>query len=317
MVAPPASLFEAVLEHMYRRVGEDTLPAHLEESLGITVTKLRRLDVGVFRVDRADGPPVVARMFSSARPFATAEGDLAVLQYLAEVGFRSERPIGEAPLSVHDGQAVLVTELVKQVPKPRRPPYPVHALGRMIGRLNGLAVPLGADRPAGALHHFAVGTMSDELRAAAGWLGELPDREPAADVEAVEALRAAVESADGGDGLPEALIHPDPVPSNAVFTEEGPVLVDWTSAGRGPRLAAVSLLLRSSWAAAPFMRGYAKETRLTAEERDRIAGLLFSRALILLVFGACRNPKTLTAAAKKLPALRRDCDQKATVLSSV
>jgi hypothetical protein len=35
----------------------------------------------------------------------------------------------------------------------------------MIARLHTLEVPPGADRPAGALHHFADGTMADELRA--------------------------------------------------------------------------------------------------------------------------------------------------------
>ena len=53
------------------------------------------------------------------------------------------------------------------------------------------------DRPAGALHHYAEGTPADDAT-----------------------------------GLPEAFVHPDPVPKNAIFTPGGPVLVDWAGAGR-------------------------------------------------------------------------------------
>lgn len=163
---------------MYQREGVDTLPAHLEKTYGITVTKVSQLDVGVFRVDRSDkGAPLVARLFSAARPYAAAEADLAVLRYLAEIGFPAERPYGDGALSSHEGQAVLVTAFVKQAPKSDRPGFPIVRLGVRIGRLHDLALP-GADRPAGALHHFAEGTMADELRAVAGWLDSIEARVP-------------------------------------------------------------------------------------------------------------------------------------------
>jgi Ser/Thr protein kinase RdoA (MazF antagonist) len=254
-------------------------------------------------------------LFSAARPHAAAAADLAALEYLAEVGFPSERPFGEGALSSHEGQAVLVTEFVTEVAKAKRPPHPIVTLGARIGRLHGLPVPAGADRPAGALHHFAEGTMSDELRAAAAWLDAGEDRGPSG--AAFEAIRAAVLAADGGDGLPEAFVHPDPVPKNAIFTADGPVLVDWTSAGRGPRLASIALVLRSGWAAGPFLKGYTKRVGLTADERDRLAGLLFSRSLIMLVFRICHDPTTAVPAAKKLAALRRDCEAKADELRSL
>lgn len=312
MAASSASVFESVLQRIYQRDGVDALPGHLEEQYGITVTKMTKLDVGVFRVDRSDkAAPLVARLFSQARPYALAEGDLAVLEYLAEVGFPAERPFGERPLTRHEGQAVLVTEFVKQAPKPKRPPYPIVRLGAMIGRLHGLPGPDGADRPAGALHHFAEGTMADELRAVASWLDCIEDRVPDGAGDALDALRAAVAAADGGDGLPEAFVHPDPVPKNVIFTADGPILVDWTSAGRGPRLASMTLVLRSGWAAAPFMKGYSKMISLTDDERDRLGGLLFSRQLIDLAFGVCRDPSTIVRRAKKLTALRDECEAKA------
>jgi Ser/Thr protein kinase RdoA (MazF antagonist) len=318
MATPPASMFDSVLQRMYQRGGVETLPAHLGKAYGITVTKMSQLDVGVFRVDRSGGgAPLVARLFSAARPYAAAEADLAVLRYLAEVGFPSERPLGDCPLTSHEGQALLVTEFVKQAAKDNRPPYPILTLGVIIGRLHGLAVPAGADRPAGALHHFAEGTMADELRAVAGWLDSIEDRVPSGGGDDLDTIRAAVAAADGGDGLPEAFVHPDPVPKNVIFTADGPVLVDWTSAGRGPRLASMALVLRSGWAAVPFMKGYSRVVTLTDEERDRLPGLLFSRQLIDLVFRVCRDPGTAVTTAKKLTALHRETEAKARDLLGV
>jgi Ser/Thr protein kinase RdoA (MazF antagonist) len=297
---------------MYQREGVDSLPAHLEKTYGITVTKVSQLDVGVFRVDRSGpGTPLIARLFSAARSHAAAEADLAVLRYLAEIGFPAERPFGDGALTSHESQALLVTEFVKQVAKAKRPRYPILTLGAMIGRLHGLPVPVGADRPAGALHHFAEGTMADELHAVGTWLDSIEARVPAGDGDAFDTIRTTVAAADGGDGLPEAFVHPDPVPKNAIFTADGPVLVDWTSAGRGPRLASMTLVLRSGWAAVPFMKGYARVASLTDDERDRLPELLFSRRLIDLVFRVCRDPKTTVSTAKKLTALRRDSETKA------
>lgn len=278
----PAPKFDSVLKRMFQREGVDTLPAHLEQTYGISITKVSQLDVGVFRIDHSDkGASLVARLFSAERPYAAAEADLAVLHHLAELGFPAERPIEDEALTTHDGQAVLVTKFVKQVAKPQRPAYPVATLGARTGRLHGLPVPAGADRPAGALHHFAEGTMTDELRAVAGRLDGIdPARLPSGGGDAVETIRAAAAAADGGDGLPEALVHPDPVPKNVIFTAEGPILVDWTSAGRGPRLASMTLVLRSGWAAKPFLKGYSRVATLTDDERDRLPDLLLSRQLI-------------------------------------
>jgi Ser/Thr protein kinase RdoA (MazF antagonist) len=318
MATAKPSAFDSLLERMYERSGVDELPAHLEETYGITVTKVSQLDVGVFRVDQSTkGTALVVRLFSRARSYAAAEADLAVLRYLAEIGFPAERPVGARALSSHQGQAVLVTEFVKQVPKAKRPPHPIVRLGAMIGRLHGVPVPAGADRPAGALHHFAEGTMVDELRAAAGWLDSIEARVPSASGAAVDAIRAAVAAADGGEGLPEAFVHPDPVPKNVIFTADGPVLVDWTSAGRGPRLASMTLLLRSGWAAVPFMKGYTRVVSLTDDERDRLAGLLFSRTLIQAVFRVCREPETVPAAAKRLDTIRRESEKTADEILNV
>lgn len=230
MSAPVGSVFDSVLRRMYEREGVDTLAAHLQATCGIAVTRMSQLDVGVFRVDRHEATPLVARLFPSARSHAAAEADLAVLRYLADVDFPAERPIGDGALTVHEGQSLLLTGFVKEVPKAKRPPYPIVGLGSIIGRLHGLTVPAGADRPSGALHHFAEGTMTDELRAVASWLDSLAKQVPDATRDAIDELGAAVDAADGGDGLPEAFVHPDPVPKNVIFTGDGPC---W-STGRPP-----------------------------------------------------------------------------------
>lgn len=178
-------------------------------------------------------------------------------------------------------------------------------------------MPAGADRPAGALHHFADGTMADELRAVSGWLDSIKVRVPSGGAGAFDTIRTAVAAADGGDGLTEAFVHPDPVPKNVIFTADGPVLVDWTSAGRGPRLPSMTLVLKSSWAAAPFVKGYSRVVTLTAEERERLPELLFSRQLIDRAFGVCRDPEKAVTTAKKLTALRRDSEAKARDLLNV
>ena len=212
-------------------------------------------------IGRGKGRPWWLVCFPRPGPTPRPRPTSPALEYLAEVGFPSERPFGEGALTSHEGQAVLVTEFVKEVAKAKRPPHPIVTLGARIGRLHRLAVPAGADRPSGALHHFAEGTMADELRAVAAWLDATEDRGPGGAEPSTPSAPPCL-AADGGDGLPEAFVHPDPVPKNAIFTADGPILVDWTSAGRGPRLASMALVLRSGWAAGSFSEGlYPKWSR--------------------------------------------------------
>jgi thiamine kinase-like enzyme len=61
------------------------------------------------------------------------------------------------------------------------------------------------------------------------------------------------------------------------------VLVDWAGAGRGPRLASLAVLLHSTGArrAAQVLAGYQAHAKLTAEETDRLEGVLWIRPLWL------------------------------------
>lgn len=73
------------------------LADHLAASHGIEVTGLSELDLGVFRVGRAEGEPWVARVFPTARPLAEAEGDAAVLRGLERAGFPAARGTTSSP----------------------------------------------------------------------------------------------------------------------------------------------------------------------------------------------------------------------------
>ena len=260
----------------------------------------------MFRVDQRTGTPVVARLFSGRRPHVAVLGDLAVLEQLRAAEFPAERPFGPGPLSIHDGQSVLVTHFVRKAPKPAWPAGdPVAALGALVGRLHRLAPAGAADRPAGALHHFAEGRAADELSAARRWLRDIEPRIAVADRDQLDLLGRALADADDATGLPEAFVHPDPVPKNTVFTRDGPVLVDWAGAGRGPRVASLALVLRSSWAGPRFMRGYAASIELDAEERRRAPDLLMTRALIDMAFRVCLEPAKVRQQVQRLPSVRQ------------
>ena len=55
------------------------------------------------------GDPWVARVFHEERSIERVKSDATLLGYLAEVGFPSERLACADPVSVLDGQGVLVT----------------------------------------------------------------------------------------------------------------------------------------------------------------------------------------------------------------
>ena len=84
--------------------------------------------------------------------------------------------------------------------------------------------------------------------------------------EALEAVAATT------TGLPEAFVHPDFVPVNAIGdTDDLPTIVDWTNAGRGPRIWSLAFVL---WAAGArdlrlvdaFVSRYQRHVTLTEAE---------------------------------------------------
>jgi Ser/Thr protein kinase RdoA (MazF antagonist) len=274
-----------VIREVYRRPGADALPAHLEDRYGIRVTATARLNAGVFRVERADGPPWVARLFLSGRPVCRAEEDAEMLRFLGRRGFPAERCAHAEPVSALGGRAVLVTEFVAGT-RPPRTAAAHRALGDLLGRLHTMPVEPGpAQRPGGALHHLPdyEGDPGRDLAAAAALLADLGGRVPDQHRDLYERIQKLLPEADDGRGLTEAFCHPDPVRDNVILTRGGPVFVDWTGAGRGPRLASLAGLLHTAGpeGAAAVLAGYRRHTDLTAAELGRLEGVLWIRPLWL------------------------------------
>jgi len=274
-----------VIREVYRRPGADLLPAHLADRYGIRVTATTKLDGGVFRVDHREGPAWVARLFLTGRPLARTEGDAEILRFLARRGFPAERCAHPEPVSTLEGRAVLVTEHVAGR-RPASTPATRRQLGELLGRIHSLPTEPGAtERPAGSLHHLPdyEGLPERDLAAAAALLADLEGRVPAEYREVHESLQGLLANGDGGTGLPESFIHPDPVVGNVIATTDGPVLIDWTGAGRGPRLAALASLLSAVGPrhVGEVMAGYLGHGDLTAEELDRLEGVLWIRPLWL------------------------------------
>jgi Ser/Thr protein kinase RdoA (MazF antagonist) len=280
------------------------LRSHLQDRYGITAQAMTSLDVGVWRVGRSDGPDWVARWFPASRPAGAVAGDAEVLRYLAACQFPAERCAAADAVSVLDGRDVLVTEWASPVPREQRREAIRAAgglgrLGALLGQLHCL--PPGAagavTRPGGAWHHLADGRPSAEIAAAAQMLAGAAHLIPDGERDAYDALRAQVAALDAGDGLPEAITHPDFVLANVVATPEGMVLVDWAGAGLGPRVWSLAFLLYAEGAkdlrrARMVLAGYRRHVTLTGEELGRLAGIARARPLILSAWSVCTGRTT-------------------------
>ena len=275
----------------------DALAAHLADRYGVAVSGVQTLDVGVFDVSRADGSRWVARAYPS-RPAAAMAADAAVLRGLEQAGFPAERCARPDPLSQLGDVTVLVTDFVAPAP-PLRPGRMAALLGALLGRLH--AAPTDGLSPGGAWHHLAVGTPRDEVAAAAELVARAGGRGPR-----LAALQTAVADTDDGDGLPEAFVHPDFVAANALPTEdERLVVVDWTGAGRGPRLWSLGFSLYAAGAhslrlVAPLLTRYRRHVALEAEEHARLAGAIRGRPVMLEAWSYAAGRRSLGAAVSRV-----------------
>jgi len=283
-----------------------SLATHLQERYGIEVAAVAALDAGVFRVDRRDGPSWVARVFPDARPLADVKAEAELLKALEGSGFPAERCAHDEPVSGLDGQGVLVTEFVVAAAPPK-PGRSAALLGGMLGALHSR--PGTRFRSGGAWHHLSFsGGPREEIAAAAELLDDAVGQVPARQLAMFDRLRDAVDQADDCDDLPHALVHPDFVPANAIPTpDERLVLVDWTGAGRGPRLWSLGFLLWATGAVHPRLielavSRYRKRASLDPEEIARLEGAIMGRPLMLDCWSFCHGRRSLAETVERMDA---------------
>ncbi|NDL58869.1 hypothetical protein [Phytoactinopolyspora mesophila] len=85
---------EGLGTRMNHEPAADRLLAHLRDCYGIhpvAATKVSVHKTYVFRIDRRDGDPWIARAFPPARPRAGVEGDAAILRFLERHDYPAER----------------------------------------------------------------------------------------------------------------------------------------------------------------------------------------------------------------------------------
>jgi Ser/Thr protein kinase RdoA (MazF antagonist) len=186
-------------------------------------------------------------------------------------------------------------------------------LGAMLGRLQTLPQDTST-RPGGAWHHLADGAPRDEIAAAAALLDAAQDLARPGDRAAYDTLRAAVGEFDDGDGLPQALVHPDFVLANAIASpEDRLVMVDWTGAGTGPRLWPLAFLIYTAGArraelVRSVVNGYTRFLRPEPEELARLAAVLRVRPSVFEVWAFATGRKTVTDAARGVTGIRAQAD---------
>jgi Ser/Thr protein kinase RdoA (MazF antagonist) len=286
---------------MHHEPAPERLLAHLRDRYGIDPVAATRLSVHktyVFRIDRTDGSPWVARAFPPGRPRASVEGDAAVLTFLERQGYPAERLAADDSVSDFDGSAVLVTRFVEggQLPDSAEK---FAMMGELLGRLHALPYDDCASRPGGASGEdpSREGSPRQDLLAALGFLDAVDTKVEATERERFERLRDKVRTADDGYGLPEGLLHGNLLhaPDHAVLSEQGPVAINWKASGRGPRLADFAYLIWGTGSWNPrrpdqerieaAVNAYRRHVEPTDDELDRLEAVMYIRTLYLACFG--------------------------------
>jgi Ser/Thr protein kinase RdoA (MazF antagonist) len=291
---------EQLQTRMFHQPTAERLLAHLQNRHGldaVAAVQVSRHNDHVFRVDRRDGGPWIARVFPPARPRSGAEGDAAIMRFLARQGYPAERvPAGDAVYDF-DGGAILLTEFIPGRPLPSPAAGAEGAekfavMGDLLGRLHALPADKSVSRPGGAtgLDPAREGRPRQDLLAALSFLDAVDTKVAAAHRERFDQLRDQVHVADDGQGLPEALLHGNLLhaPDHVIVSEAGPVAINWKAAGRGPRLLDLAWLMWGTWRNRDWIdaavRGYRRHVEPASEELDRLEAVMYVRPLFLMCF---------------------------------
>jgi len=290
---------EGLEARMVHEPSAEHLLAHIRDHYridAVSATKLSLHKTYVFRIDRSDGEPWIARAFPPARPTSGVEGDAAILRFLEGQDFPAERLAVDDAVSDFGGSTVLVTRFVEHKPFPEVSEK-LGMMGDLLGRLHALPLDESVSRPGGASGEDPnhEGSPRQDLMAALAFLDAVDTKVAASERERFEHQRELVLTADDGHGLPEALLHGNLLhnPDHALLTDHGPVGINWMSAGRGPRLADVAWLMWGTWRDPVLIHsavnGYRRHIGLTDEELDRLEGVMYLRPLYLASFVVRRN----------------------------
>ncbi len=288
---------------------------------GVAVKKLTPLDCGVLRVDRADGSSWVARVFPPARLPASVEHDAVILRLLEKLDFPSERLAADEPISTVEDHCVLVTHFIKGKP-PAGTAVAGAWQGDALGRLH--AIPL-TDLPpnvGGGWHGLSLngGGRAADFALLSELLADRKRTLSKSEGKDIDALLAALAAIDRCEGLPMVLVHVDFGGPNVLKGADGSfTVVDWTGAGRGPRLESVAATLGPLPPAAQkaAIAAYRKHIELTDEELDRLEGTLLTHQLVLACWAVAVAPAQLAGISQQLPkagAAMRACDRDAQAL---
>jgi Ser/Thr protein kinase RdoA (MazF antagonist) len=258
------------------------------------------LDIDVYRLHSSGQGPdaldLVARAFGPDVERATVDTAALVLQKLAETRFPAEQcPCPNPVLALGSGRHLLVTEYVEPSPA-RSPGFILAWCAALLGRLATKSAE--SSPPGGGWHRLGL-TPSREIDQALSLGGEIGT--------SVAELVDTLAEADDGAGLPEALIHADLTPPNAVPRgDEAPVIIDWIGVGRGPRIWPLAFLLYVAGpAAAPrTLDRYQSSVLLSEEERVRLPAVMIARPLTLDLWAVAHERITARQAVTRFHAHR-------------
>jgi Ser/Thr protein kinase RdoA (MazF antagonist) len=297
----------------FRIKGIATLAPHLNDTYGVDVAAMTELDLGVLRIDRHDGPSWVARVFPTARRVEDVRRDATMLDHLERGGFPAERNAAPEPVSIHEEQAVLVTEFIHG-DRPKSGGHTFAWLGGLLGALHSREVPDIA--PGGGWHHLvSSGTPRDEVRALQKMLDVRGSTVASSDRKAFTALVNEVAALDTCDDLRHCFVHPDMVPANAIEKDDGSLaIVDWANAGRGPRLWSLGMSLFAAGArdlrlVEKFASRYVRWTSLEPEESERLDGAIMARPLTIHGWEVVHDRKPLSETIPTIEYLKRTSNE--------
>ncbi|MFN8493400.1 MAG: phosphotransferase [Caldilineaceae bacterium] len=276
----------------------------------VTVQPLALGDKQVYRAQCRSGQDWVLRVYpptgSDSLP-VNLQGLVSVLEFLAQATYPAERVVrtaSDSPIALWDERPVLVTTFSGRALTAWQPaahsggPPPIahpselayapeilFALSKAVGQLHCLQPDVTLPR-AGML-------PSRELNWAATLLAEIEPVVPPPLARQYAHLVTAVQTADRYEDLPFTLIHNDCNPSNVVITPTGQIaLIDWESAGRGPALIDIGILLSNCFskaqlaikreAVAAIVEGYCQVQRLSEAELERLPDAIRFFRLVLL-----------------------------------